>query len=46
MLSPDVVQSFCCEGYCRVSTDICHIVVLDGQQLMFVVIQHSVNFKT
>jgi hypothetical protein len=45
MLSSDVVQTFCYEGRCTVYTNVGHIVVLDGEQLMFVVIQQSVNFK-
>ena len=46
MLSSDVVQTYCYERYCRVSTDIRHIVVLDGEQIMIVLVKHSVNFKT
>ena len=44
MLSSDVVQTFCYEGSCRVYTDVGHIVVLDGEQLVFVVFEQSVDF--
>jgi hypothetical protein len=46
MLSSDLVQTFCYEGYRRVYTDVGHIVDLDGEQLVLVVIQQSANFKT
>ena len=46
MLSSDIVQTFCYEGYCTVYKVVGHTVVLDEEQLMVFVFEHSVNLKT
>ena len=46
MLCSDVIETVCYEGYCRVSSDVGYIVVWDGEELMVVMFEQSVDFET